>query len=86
MLRKVNLLLVVILLLSLLAITPARAETTAPLGSCPQGFTLMTVMQHDSMEHTHIGLATDLNGDGYLCMRQATPDLHVHVDDTLPLP
>ncbi len=83
--RKLTLIILVAILLAVVAIAPAKAETTGPIGSCPTGFTLMSVMQYDSMEHTHIGITVDLNQDGYLCMMEATPQLHVHVDDYLPL-
>ena len=57
-----------------------------PVGGCPDGFMLMPVMMHDMMEHTHVGLKTDLNGDGYLCMQKATSAIHVHIDNVVPLP
>ncbi len=83
---KISILFLLILALTLFAVPSAKAETTQPVGSCPNGFQLMQVMQHDDMEHTHIGVTVDLNQDGWLCMKEATPTLHVHVDDSLPLP
>ena len=78
-----------IALLLALSISAATVNTTQasgsmPVGECPPGFTLMTVMQHDDMEHTHVGLKTDLNGDGMLCMFAATPTIHVHMDNVVP--
>lgn len=60
-----------------------QASGTMPVAGCPAPFMLMPVMQHDDMEHTHVGLKTDLNGDGYLCMYAATPNIHVHMDNVV---
>jgi hypothetical protein len=62
----------------------ARADSLMPAGTCPTGFTRMAVMEHDNMEHTHVGLKVDLNENGYLCMSTATSAIHVHMDDVLP--
>ncbi len=83
--RKIAAVLVLVLVLTLSLSTVVNADSS-PAGSCPSGFTIMSVMTHDQMEHTHVGLKTDLNGDGYLCMREATSSIHVHMDDALPLP
>ena len=65
---------------------PSTAHAASePVGGCPTGFMLMEVMPHDEMEHKHAGLKTDLNGDGWLCMREATSTIHVHMDNVLPL-
>lgn len=43
----------------------------------------------DPLMHPHIGVDTDANGDGYVCMRVVGPvcgPLHLHVDNNLPLP
>ncbi len=58
-------------------------QASMPVGGCPAGFQLMTVMQYDMMEHTHVGLKVDLNGDGYLCMSVATDTIHVHMDNVV---
>jgi len=46
----------------------------------------MTYGDYYSDMPMHIGLDVDINGDGYICMQVVTPDLHVHVDNTYPLP
>jgi hypothetical protein len=88
--RKSASILLVALMLLISISSAASAEAGMPVGGCPVGFTLMPVMMHDMMEHTHVGITVDLNGDGYLCMKVApsttsTP-IHVHVDNTVPLP
>lgn len=85
MLKALSIVMLVILLT--LSVSTVANAASAPVGSCPTagGFTLMEVMLHDAMEHTHAGLAADLNGDGYLCMRMATDTIHVHMDNALPL-
>jgi hypothetical protein len=35
--------------------------------------------------HQHIGVDQDLNGDGYICMKMLSNDLHLHVDDSISL-
>jgi hypothetical protein len=78
--------LLVALLVSLFVPSIAFASEGVPLGSCPVGFDLHPFMDHtgDPM-HTHIGVAQDLNGDGYICMKMLPNDLHLHVDNSLPL-
>ena len=70
-------------MLSQLAI-PTALALGEPTGSCAQGFSLVPAMDHD--EHRHADTDADLNGDGYICMRQVTPTeaVHVHVDKNLP--
>ncbi|MFA5835567.1 MAG: hypothetical protein WC837_01305 [Bellilinea sp.] len=40
----------------------------------------------DHLDHPdhHIGVAVDLNGNGFLCMLPLANGLHVHVDDVIP--
>ncbi len=83
--QKVVLILMLVLVFTLSFSTAASAAST-PVGGCPSGWMLMQVMQHDQMEHKHAGLKVDLNGDGWLCMRVATPDIHVHMDNVVPQP
>ena len=73
-------LILAILLVSILA--PAAAAQTVPPSGCPVGFELHEVMDHEHHEH-HIGLQTDLNGDGYLCVKHLE-NRHVHVDNVIP--
>ncbi len=59
-----------------------------PVGSCPVGFDLSMAMDHDGEHmHQHVGTDTDLNGDGWICMKMVSVDsnIHVHVDNNLPL-
>jgi hypothetical protein len=44
----------------------------------------MTVMDHEEHMHHHIGNDADQNGDGYLCMKMAANDNHVHIDNNVP--
>ena len=79
--------LLITLLVTLFVPASAFASPIEVLGSCPVGFEL-----HDFMEHTgehmhhHIGVARDLNGDGFICMKMLTNDLHLHVDNSFKLP
>jgi hypothetical protein len=82
MTRKTVLVLIIMLVLTLTT-APVVQAASIPVAGCPTGFMLMSVMQHDAMEHIHVGLAVDLNGDGYLCMRAATSTIHVHMDNVV---
>jgi hypothetical protein len=57
-----------------------------PAGGCAPGFTLEMAMDHDDHHHRHVGTDSDKNGDGYICMKPATPSgkIHVHVDNNVP--
>ena len=77
--------LLIALLLSLLAVNTAFAAHGEPAGRCPRGFELHHFMAHEDHEQQHIGLDKDLNGDGYICVKHLTPDLHLHVDNLLPI-
>lgn len=83
--KKMIAILMLAVVVALSASSVAQAASM-PVGGCPTGFTLMEVMPHDDMEHMHAGLKVDLNGDGYLCMREATSTIHVHMDNVVPLP
>ncbi len=83
--RKIAAILGLVIVLALSLPRVAQAAST-PVAGCPAGFTLMTVMICDQMMHTMVGNLTDLNGDGYLCMSAATSTIHVHIDNTVPLP
>jgi len=65
---------------------PAALAADEPVGSCPPGFTLELVMDHDAHHHSHVGIDTDQNGDGYICMKHVTPGegIHVQIDNNLP--
>jgi hypothetical protein len=81
-----------VMLILFLALSPSFFTTAAaqsvndgaiPAGTCPKGFAPMDVMEHDEMEHTHAGLKVDLNGNGTICMFEATTSIHVHADDVV---
>jgi hypothetical protein len=65
---------------------PVAFAADEPTGSCSPGYTLAMAMDHDVHHHQHVGTDTDLNGDGFICMKHVTPDemIHVHVDNILP--
>jgi len=76
-------------LLAVVVVTQFAAPTAyamgEPVGGCAPGFTLEMAMVHDNHHHRHVGTDADLNGDGYICMKPATPDgkIHVHVDNNV---
>lgn len=87
-----------LLLAALLALTFSQAalaehDGTQPEGLCPSGFSSEHAMDHDMHHpgHIHAGTDADQNGDGYICVNHLTtsiksPIIHVHVDNSLPLP
>lgn len=85
--KKLFSILLVTLLVSLFLVTTAFASHGDPVGSCPLNFELHHFMDHsgDHM-HRHIGIDQDFNGDGYICMKMLSSDLHLHVDNFLSLP
>lgn len=85
MYKKIVFAVIVIIVLSAFTVPAALAEEE-PAGSCPTGFHLEMVMDHDEHHHHHVGSDTDMNGDGFLCMKHVTPDekVHVHIDNSLP--
>jgi hypothetical protein len=79
--RKVILLVVTILLLSLVLALPAFADDPPPVGGCPANFTLFLDPDDESA-------LPQANGDGYLCQFSVpSPRLIqlVIVDNKLPL-
>lgn len=85
--KKLFSILIVVFLMSQLFASTAFASEGQPAGSCQPPFELHPFMDHsgDPM-HQHIGVTQDLNGDGFICMKMISPDLHLHVDNFLPLP
>jgi hypothetical protein len=85
MLKRLVFVIVLVVLLSQVAI-PTVFALGEPTGSCAPGFSLVPAMDHDDHHHLHVGTDTDLNGDGYICMRPVSPseNVHVHVDNNLP--
>ena len=84
--KKILAVFIVILLLSQVFTVSAFAAGSMPVGGCLPGFELMPIMDHTGdMMDMHIGITVDLNGDGYICMKVISPDLHLHIDNTVPL-
>ena len=83
--KKLFFTLLLVILLSQFAVVTVFAADE-PIGSCAPGFTLMMAMDHDEHHHQHVGTDTDLNGDGWICMKHVTPDemVHLQVDNNLP--
>jgi hypothetical protein len=83
--KKLFFALLLVILLSQFAVVNVLAAGE-PIGSCAPGFTLMMAMDHDEHHHQHVGTDTDLNGDGWICMKHVTPveKIHLHVDNHLP--
>lgn len=85
---KVIRILLIVSLLSMFMVTTVYAEGQ-PVGGCAKGFTLHMAADHDGHHghHTHVGTDTDLNGDGYICVKPITPGgtIHVHVDNYVML-
>lgn len=84
--KKRILLITFLIILVLLLTGTAFASHGEPAGSCPSGFHLHHFMEHHDGAHQHIGVERDLNGDGWTCAKHVTEELHVHVDNRVPLP
>ena len=83
--KKLLFAILLVILLSQFAVVNVFAAGE-PVGSCAPGFTLMMAMDDDVHHHQHVGTDTDLNGDGWICMKHVTPveKIHLHVDNNLP--
>ena len=81
--KKTLLMLLTALVLIFTLVSPVQAAGSAP-SACPPGFELHAIGDHLDHPDHHIGLAVDLNGNGYLCMKMLGNGLHVHVDDVIP--
>lgn len=93
--KKLSAVLLIAMLLSLLlAYTAYADEVGDPIGRCPDRFTLHHAAHHDEHHmdgdgnHLHVGSDTDLNSDGWICMKHVSIDegVHLHVDNVVPLP
>ena len=75
-------------LVSMFMVSTVFAEGE-PVGGCAKGFTLHMAADHDGHhgDHIHVGTDTDLNSDGYICVKPVTPGgmIHVHVDNNVKL-
>ena len=89
MLKKFVFALILVMLLFQFAVSTVWAADE-PAGGCPPTFELHMAMEHGDHQHhhQHVGTDADLNGDGYICVRPLTPtgEIHVHIDNNLPLP
>ena len=85
MIKKLIFALLLVVLLSQFSV-PTVFAAAVPQGSCPPVFELVKAMDHDNHHHRHVGIDTDKNGDGHICMKPVTPSgkIHVHVDNNLP--
>ena len=81
--KKRVLILLIVALLTLWAAFPALAGPGAPVGGCPPVFELHHMMDHEGHAEHHIGLAQDLNGDGWICMMPLANGRHVHMDNVV---
>jgi len=71
-------------------VSPAIGSEGQAQYGCPDSFELHMAMEHDhgDHEHHHIGADTDLNGDGFICVKHVgnSGNNHVHIDNHVPLP
>lgn len=75
--------------LALSMVTFVAASEGEPQGGCPDNFQLQMVMDHPHEgHHHHVGNDQDLNGDGWICGKHvsANGNVHVHIDNNIPLP
>lgn len=83
--KRLHVLLMIAVLVSVFFATPALASPGDSPGGCPPGFELHAFMDHSGEHmHQHIGVNRDLNGDGYICMKMLPNDLHLHIDNSIP--
>ena len=81
--KKILLTLLIALALTMTLASSVLAAGQAP-AACPPNFELHAVGDHLDHPDHHIGVAVDLNGNGFLCMMPLANGLHVHVDDVIP--
>lgn len=76
----------IVMVLSLTLANTAFAGDGEPAGGCAPAFELHEIMDHSGdLMHTHIGADKDLNGDGFICVGHLSPDMHLHVDNSIQL-
>ena len=84
--KKLFSVLLVMFLLSQPFTTIAFASEGQPAGGCPPVFEIHPFMNHSGEHmHNHIGIDQDLNGDGFICMLMLSSNLHLHIDNAIPL-
>jgi len=81
--KKTLLTVLTVLVLVFTLVSPVLAASQAP-SVCPTGFELHQIGDHMDHPDHHIGVAVDLNGNGFLCMKMLVNGLHVHADDMIP--
>lgn len=77
---------VLLLAMSITAVASAGGD---PVAGCPDNFALHPAMPHDDHHgHLHAGTETDLNGDGWICVKHVSVDgsIHVHIDNDTLIP
>ncbi len=87
--KKRVVIILLVLLLSMTTVSAAIGSDGQPQYGCPDSFELHMAMEHDGEHgHHHIGTDTDLNGDGFICMKHVgnNGNNHVHIDNHVPLP
>ena len=85
--KKTVSILLLMFVFSLFFVGTVSASGRPPIGSCANGFELHEYMDQCSVNMpNHIGIVQDFNGDGLICMKVVASDLHVHTDNTFPLP
>ena len=85
--KKLSIVMLLVFTLSLLltAAVSAHDGMGDPIAGCPSDkWELMMVHDHEEHMHHHIGNDQDQNGDGWLCMKMAANDNHVHTDNNVP--
>ena len=79
--KKVVPILLVLLVLSLfLASTAMASSSSQAVAGCRRGYTLDLFANH-AAETQYPGYLRDLNGDGYICVYNITPNVHRHIDN-----
>ena len=87
--KKVVAVLFLALLLALTMTSLISANEGEPQWACPDDFHLHEAGHHDDEhegQHQHVGSSEDVNGDGWICVKHATEQIHVHTDNNIPLP
>jgi hypothetical protein len=83
--KKILSVLLVVFLLCQVFTANAQAAGGAPVGGCLPGWELHEFMHHMDGMHQHIGVEQDLNGDGFICVKILSANLHLHLDNTVPI-
>ena len=79
--KKIYLVIVMIVVLSLTLVPTAFASSGTPAGGCSPAFELHEMNHSGEHHHPHIGVDRDLNGDGFICMKSLPNNMHLIVDN-----